>query len=201
MWPKNRAYPAFFSYLFALHFGFGQLEHSITLRPVPSVQLLNSTSVSLTRLPHWHVLVFGAAAAAVVVIGVVVVVIGVVLWELLYTTTLQTISISRFHCGGKKYTVATLSQGIILKRIFRRLEYAPDNLITRTGARIHLKKIGLTLPHLLDSLPCSVFVFIQIAPTLVAVPVSFAVGGVFHAVGKLAQAAAQCSVTEGKLGV
>jgi len=121
MWPKKRAYPAFFSYLFALHFGFGQFEHSITLRPVPSVQLLNSTSVSLTRLPHWHVLVFGAAAAAVVVIGVAVVVIGVVLWELLYTTTLLTISISRFYTLRKKtYTLCVRNQGVNWKRIFRR---------------------------------------------------------------------------------
>ena len=166
---KNRSYPA---YALPLHLGLGQFEHSVTRRPVPSVQLLSSTSLSLTRLPHWHVFVFGAGAAAAGVCSwgwgssrcllwpmvvergacIVVIVVALVLscGNCLITNTPQTISISRFHCGGKKYTVATLSQGIILKRILFRGEYAPDNLFTRTVAPkqglIHLKKIGLTLP-------------------------------------------------------
>jgi len=47
------------------HFWWGQFEHSVTRRPLPRVHLLARTSVSLTLLPHWQVLVFGAAAAGV----------------------------------------------------------------------------------------------------------------------------------------
>ena len=46
------------------HFWWGQLEHSITLRPLPRVQLLARTSASLTLLPHWQVLVFGASSSS-----------------------------------------------------------------------------------------------------------------------------------------
>jgi len=46
------------------HFWWGQFEHSITCRPLPRIQLLARTSASLTLLPHWQVLVFGASAAA-----------------------------------------------------------------------------------------------------------------------------------------
>jgi hypothetical protein len=46
------------------HFWWGQFEHSSTLRPVPRVQRLARTSASLTLLPHWQVLVFGAAGCS-----------------------------------------------------------------------------------------------------------------------------------------
>lgn len=86
-------------------------------------------------------------------------------------------------------------------------EYAPDNLFTRTVAGkqglIHLKK-NRSYPAFISLLPfrSSFFLlFLAIPAALVAIPVSFAVGGVFHTVRKPAQAAAQCSVTEGKLGI
>jgi len=61
MWPKKRGLTL--PLLRGAHFWWGQFEHSVTLRPVPRVQRLSRTSASLTLLPHWQVLVFGAAAA------------------------------------------------------------------------------------------------------------------------------------------
>ena len=178
---KNRSYPA---YALPLHLGLGQFEHSVTRRPVPSVQLLSSTSLSLTRLPHWHVFVFGAGAAAAGVCSwgwgssrcllwpmvvergacIVVIVVALVLscGNCLITNTPQTISISRFHCGRKNIGWLLRFTGIILKRIlFRGESTPPDNLFTRTVAGkqglIHLKKRGLTLPSFL--LPFRFYLF------------------------------------------
>ena len=141
---KNRSYPA---YVLPLHLGLGQFEHSITLRPVPSVQLLNSTSVSLTRLPHWHVFVFGAGAAAagvcswgwgssrcllwpmVVERGACIVVIVVAFLCLVVTASYHThhkpFQFHDFTVGTKNIGWLLRFTGIILKRILFRGESTP----------------------------------------------------------------------------
>ena len=155
------------------HFWWGQFEHSVTRRPVPRVQLLSRTSVSLTLLPHWQVLVFGAAAAGGVCSsgwgsssrclfwpivgegGVWGLIVGAFLgfcFRCVSPYTRRSISIFRFHCGGK-------------------------------NTRSHCASAYLSL-------------FLTIPAALVAIPVSFTVGGIFHAVGESADALPHCSVTE-----
>ena len=56
-----------------------------------------------------------------------------VAWSCLTPYTSQTISISRIHYGAKKYSVATVSQGIIWKRLC--LSVRTDNLFTRMAPK------------------------------------------------------------------
>ena len=75
----------------------------------------------LARAQALNILARSLCLLLSVYVGIDCVVVGVVLWELLYTTTLQTISIFRFHCRCKKtYTLCVRIQGANRKRIFRR---------------------------------------------------------------------------------
>ena len=112
---------------------------------------------------------------------------------------------------GQKYTVSLCVgiQGSIWKRILFgvRTDYLFTRMAPKTlricrrlgdnGGGAPVKKRSYPASAYL-SLPRSSFfgLFLAMSPALVAIPVSFTVGGIFHAVGESADALPHCSITE-----
>ena len=120
-------------------------------------------------------------------------------------THLHPFQFSDFTVGAKIHGL-TVPQVINWKRILYgvRTDYLFPRMAPKTlricrrlgdnGGRSPCKKE--VLPCL--SLPRSSFfgLFLAMSPALVAIPVSFTVGGIFHTVGESADALPHCSVTE-----
>ena len=123
-------------------------------------------------------------------------------------THLHPFQFSDFTVGAKIHGL-TVPQVINWKRILYGVR--TDNLFPRmapktlricrrlgdNGGGAPVKKRSYPASAYL-SLPRSSFfgLFLAMSPALVAIPVSFTVGGIFHAVGKPAAALPHCSITE-----
>lgn len=168
------------------HFWWGQFEHSITLRPLPRVQLLARTSASLTLLPHWQVLVFGAGGCS---------------WGCCWAWASGSSRCLLWPMVGDGGVCVVIVVAFLCVWLSLSHTITPTNHfnfpISQWSQKNRSYPAFISLTFSLLPFRSSFFLlFLAIPAALVAVPVSFAVGGVFHTVRKPAQAAAQCSVTE-----